>query len=117
MTRKSLLAAAAIFTLGSLPFATGVSAAHFGGGGHVGGGHFGGGHFGGGHFNAGRFGGGGRVVTGRVPGVHVRPAFPARAYAGGGHRRHFWHGRWWYYGVGPCWAWSDVYGEYVWACD
>jgi hypothetical protein len=35
----------------------------------------------------------------------------------GGHRRHFWHGRWWYYGVGPCWVWSDYYGEYVWACD
>src|SRR5258707_349576 len=29
----------------------------------------------------------------------------------------FWHGRWWYYGVGPCWVWSDYYGEYVWACD
>jgi hypothetical protein len=34
-----------------------------------------------------------------------------------GHHRHFWHGRWWDYGVGPCWAWSDEYAEYVWVCD
>jgi len=40
-----------------------------------------------------------------------------RAHFAFGHHRHFWHGRWWYYGVGPCWVWSDYYGEYVWACD
>jgi hypothetical protein len=46
-----------------------------------------------------------------VPGVH------ARGFVAGGHHRHFWHGRWWNYGVGPCWVWSDDYDEYVWACD
>jgi hypothetical protein len=55
----------------------------------------GGGHFGG-HFA--HFGGG--------PGGHFW-----------GHGRRFWHGHWWGYGVGPCWVWSDVYGQYVWACD
>jgi hypothetical protein len=59
---------------------------HFGGGRHFGGGP----HFGPGHFGPGpgRFGGG----------------------------RRFWHGRYWPYGVGPCWAWSPVYGQYVWQC-
>jgi hypothetical protein len=155
MTRKSVLALAAILALGSASLATDASAAHGGGGrgggggGHVGGGgaHFGGGgaHFGGGgaHFGGGggaHFGGGGahfgggnsgagRIVTGRGPGApvvagragrpgaRVAPEFGARAFVTGGHRRHFWHGRWWGYGVGPCWVWSDYYGEYVWACD
>jgi hypothetical protein len=52
-----------------------------------------------------------------TPGVHVAAGHPARAHFAFGHHRHFWHGRWWYYGVGPCWVWSDYYGEYVWACD
>ena len=60
----------------------------FHGGGHFGGGHFGGGHFGGGHF------------------------------VGGGHfggPRHFWHGRWYNYGVGSCWRLAPD-GSYVWIC-
>ena len=145
MTRKSVLALAAIITLGGMSLATDASAQHHGGGG--GGAHFSGGgaHSGGGgaHFNAGgaHFGGGrahfggGNVgvsrrfatergpgspaVAGRGPGrgMHAAPGFGARAFVPGGHRRHFWHGRWWYYGVGPCWVWSDYYSEYVWACD
>jgi hypothetical protein len=144
MTGKSVFAFAAILTLGSLSLGTAAFAAdrgggrggggHFGGGGHGGGSaahfggggaHFGGGgaHFGGGHIGAGRSvtGHGPRapVVAGRGPrpGARVAPGYGARAFAPGGHRRHFWHGRWWDYGVGPCWVWSDYYGEYVWACD
>ena len=99
MTRKSIFALAAVLALGSsLALATGASA-H--GGGHGGGGHFGGGHFGGGHVGGGHFGG----HFGGGHGHFVR-----------GHFRHFFHGRWWAYGVGPCWAWSDEYGEYVWVC-
>jgi hypothetical protein len=126
MTRKSALALAATVALGGLSLATDASAQHHGGG-HGGGGgaHFGGagGHFGGGgaHLGGGRIGAG-RLATGRGPGapaVAGRGPGPggARAFVPGGHRRHFWHGRWWYYGVGPCWVWSDYYGEYVWACD
>jgi hypothetical protein len=59
----------------------------------------------------------GRVVVGPRPGAHVVTGQRTRVHVTGGHRRHFWHGRWWYYGVGPCWRWSDVYGEYVWVCD
>jgi hypothetical protein len=124
MTRKSVFALAAIITLGGVSLATDAFAQHHGGGG--GGAHFGGGgaHFGGGNVGVGR-----RFATGRGPGapavagrgtgrgIHVAPGFGARASVSGGHRRHFWHGRWWYYGVGPCWVWSDYYGEYVWACD
>jgi hypothetical protein len=29
-----------------------------------------------------------------------------------GHNRHRWHGRWYAYGVGPCWI--DVDGEFFW---
>jgi len=32
------------------------------------------------------------------------------------HRRHYWHGRWWTYGVGPCWVYNDDYDEYRWTC-
>lgn len=121
MTRKSILALTAVLALGSTPLATSAYAAphgsgHFGGGGgHAGGGHFGGGggHFGG--FGGGHFGGG------RLGGAHFGGHFPAgvrgHAFAPGGHHRHFWHGRWWNYGIGPCWVWSDLYGEYVWQCD
>jgi hypothetical protein len=124
MTRKSVLALAAIITLGGMSLATDASAQHHGGGG--GGAHFGGGgaHFGGGNVGVGRRftterGPGAPAVAGRGPGrgMHLAPGFGARAFVPGGHRRHFWHGRWWYYGVGPCWVWSDYYGEYVWACD
>ena len=127
MTRMSVFALATILALGSLSFVADASAK---GGGHGGGG---GGHGGGGHGgSAGHVGGGGgghvsgghavaapsapgRVVIG--PGAHVVTGQRTRVHVTGGHRRHFWHGRWWYYGVGPCWRWSDVYGEYIWVCD
>jgi hypothetical protein len=60
---------------------------------------------------------GARVAVGHGPGVRIAPGYRTRAFVVGAHRRHFWHGRWWYYGVGPCWVWSNYYGEYVWACD
>jgi hypothetical protein len=101
--RKSVVALAAIIALGSLPVASDAFAAH--GGGH-GGGHFGGGHFGGHTVAHSR-------QVGRH-GPHVGGGHPARFVRG--HDRHFWHGRWWTYGVGPCWAWSDDYAEYVWVC-
>jgi hypothetical protein len=75
-----------------------------GGGGHGSGGHGGGGrggavHVGGGGMHM----GGGRVHVGGGPAVRV----------GGGGRR-FWHGRWYAYGVGPCWQLTP--GGYVWVC-
>jgi hypothetical protein len=53
----------------------------------------------------------------RPGGEQFRAAPRAHAFVGGGHHRHFWHGRWWAYGIGPCWVWSDFYSEYVWVCD
>ena len=38
-------------------------------------------------------------------------------YHGGiwyGTGRHWWNGRWYGYGVGPCWLWSPI--GYVWIC-
>jgi hypothetical protein len=121
MTRKSVFALAAILALGSLSFAADASAkggGHGGGGGgHGGGGHGGGGGHVGGHVNGGQAVAAPHVGVGPGPGVRVAPEHRASVFVTGGHRRHFWHGRWWYYGVGPCWRWSDVYGEYVWVCD
>ncbi len=140
MTRKSVFALAAILALGSLSLATDASAEHGGGGRGGGGGHFGGAS--GGHWQQWPFWrrrrwtlrwwrrthcqwtlrdwawAGPPIVAGRGPGpgIHVAPGYRAHAFVAGEHRRHFWHGRWWYYGVGPCWVWSDYYGEYVWAC-
>jgi hypothetical protein len=77
-----------------------------GGGGHGGEGHGGAGgsggavHVGGGGLHV----GGGRVHAGGGPGVRV--------VDGGGRR--FWHGRWYAYGVGPCWRLTP--GGYVWVC-
>jgi hypothetical protein len=102
--RTSVFALAAALALGSLSLTTDAFA-H--GGGH-GGGHFGGGHFGG-HGPAVHFGGG------HGPGGHFGGGHGGHVFAGG-HGRHFWHGRWWGYGVGPCWR-LDAYGEYVWVCD
>ena len=31
-----------------------------------------------------------------------------------GHRRHFWQGRWYNYGIGPCWLMTPI--GYVWTC-
>jgi hypothetical protein len=101
MMRKSVYALAVTLALGTLTLGSDAFAMH-GGGGHMGGGgHFGGGfhgrsvphgggHFGGGHMG-GHFGHGGHF--GGHPAHFVR-----------GHDHHFWHGRWWGYGVGPCWV-------------
>jgi len=38
-------------------------------------------------------------------------------YNGGvwyGHRRHFWQGRWYNYGIGPCWLATPI--GFVWTC-
>src|SRR3954462_5594671 len=38
-------------------------------------------------------------------------------YHGGvwyGHRRHYWQGRWYAYGIGPCWLATPI--GYVWTC-
>jgi hypothetical protein len=124
MTRKTVFALATVLALGSLSFATDAAFARggHGGGGHGGGGH-GGGHFGGGHFGGGHFGGhGGHFAAPRIGGHGPRFAGHGSGFGGPhghfvrGHGRHFWHGRWWDYGVGPCWVWSDVYAEYVWVC-
>jgi hypothetical protein len=32
------------------------------------------------------------------------------------HGRHFWHGQWYAYGVGSCWAYDPAYDEYYWVC-
>jgi hypothetical protein len=39
-------------------------------------------------------------------------------YHGGvwyGHKRRFWHGQWWAYGIGECWLSTPI--GYVWICD
>lgn len=51
--------------------------------------------------------------------VYVNRGGPivGRRYHGGvwyGPGRHFWHGRWYAYGVGPCWLPSPI--GYVWVC-
>ena len=68
--------------------------------GHGGGGHGGGGHGGGGHssYHGGDHWGGGHAT-------HL---------GGGRGRGHYWHGRWWGYGVGPCWRLSP--GGWIWIC-
>jgi hypothetical protein len=68
---------------------------------------FAGGHPGGG----GRPGGAGHAVVGGGAGFHRGGVVVG---GGGGGGRHFWHGRWYGYGVGPCWAVSPV--GYVWIC-
>lgn len=50
------------------------------------------------------------------PGPEVRfggPEFHGRFLGFG---RHFWHGSWYDYGVGPCWALGPD-GRYWWVCD
>lgn len=128
MMYKSVFALAAILALGSLSLAPAALAQHGGHGGHGGGSHGGGSHSGGSH-------GGGHFAAPHVAAPHVvaphvgrhAPGFAVHGprIVGGhhpahfvrGHHRHFWHGRWWTYGIGPCWVWSDDYAEYVWICD
>jgi hypothetical protein len=81
------------------------------GGGH-GGGHHGGGHHGGGH--AGAHVNRGAQVNRNVRVHENRPAnkryVVGRRYNGNiwfGHSGHRWQGRWYAYGVGPCWVYVD----------
>jgi hypothetical protein len=89
-----------------------------------------GGGGGGGGPGAGPGGGGGGPAAGAKRGyvnrnvtinrnVYVNRGGPivGRRYHGGvwyGTGRHFWHGRWYAYGAGPCWLASPV--GYVWVC-
>ncbi len=87
LTLAAAVAAALTFPMGATAFA------------HPHGGPHGGPHFGGGghpHFG----GGGGHGFRG----------------GGGGHGGRFWHGRYWGYGVGPCWRWNPFMGGWVWVC-
>jgi len=100
------------------------------GGGGMGGGGMGGGGMGGGGMGGGGMGGGGvsgggmggaAVSGGTARGASVRGGRAgwvgtndARWYGAG--QRHYWHGTWYEYGVGTCWAWSNTYNGYVWTC-
>jgi hypothetical protein len=55
----------------------------------------------------------GRGVHGAYVGRGVHGAYVRRGVYGGGGR--YWHGRYWGYGVGPCWRVAP-YGGWVWAC-
>jgi hypothetical protein len=35
-------------------------------------------------------------------------------WRGHGHGGHWWHGRYWGYGVGSCWRWTPA--GYIWIC-
>jgi hypothetical protein len=53
-----------------------------------------------------------RVVVHRNVNVRV-----GGRYGGGvwyGARRHYWNGRWYAYGIGPCWLATPI--GYVWTC-
>jgi hypothetical protein len=108
MMRKSVYALAVILALGMLPLGSDAFAR-----GHSGGGHFSGGHFGGRSVPHGVSHAvhNSHIGHGLHSGRHGHPTHFVR-----GHDHHFWHGRWWDYGVGPCWVWSDDYSEYVWVC-
>ena len=82
-----------------------------------GGGGFRGGFHRGGVARRGGFYRGGVARRGVYRGV-VAGAVVGRRYYGGvyyGHRRRYWHGRWWAYGVGSCWRITPD-GYYVWVC-
>ncbi len=58
----------------------------------------------------------GRVAYG-VRGPRGRAVAVGTRYRGGvwyGTGRRYWRGRWWAYGVGSCWRWTDI--GYVWIC-
>jgi hypothetical protein len=111
MLRKSTLiaAVAASLFIPTIAFAGHVGGAGGGGGGGRGGGmHVGGANTnGGGSRGAMQVGGGGRGDR-----VHVGDGGGRRFVGGGG--RHFWHGRWYSYGVGPCWSLGP--DGYIWVC-
>jgi hypothetical protein len=93
-------------------------------GGHAGFHHGGPGfHGGAAHRGVGAYGGSHRGYYGHGAGIDrgvVRGGGPYRVggrYHGGvwyGTGRHWWKGRWYNYGVGPCWLWSPI--GYVWIC-
>jgi len=73
---------------------------------------------GGGGGGGGRGGGGGGPRGGGPRGGGFRGGGPRGGFVRGGRGgggRHFWHGRWWGYGVGPCWR--LVGPVWVWICD
>jgi hypothetical protein len=72
-----------------------------------------GGH--GGHGVSGRAFAGGRA--GFVGRPFVGRPFVGRPFVGRGRfirGRFFWHGRWWWPGVGPCWQWTPW--GWMWVC-
>ena len=94
-----------------------------GGGGHGGGGRGGGGH----SFNARSFSGTRSFSSNRLASRSVTRSVRSRSFASSGnrhgnghhfsHRRHFYNGIWWNYGVGSCWTYDPYWGEYYWICD
>jgi hypothetical protein len=109
MLRKLALAVALIATL-VLPTTEALAWRGGGRGGFHGGGFHRGGFHGGGY--RGHYGGGRAIYRGR--GAYVgRGYYGGRAvYRGGGR---YWHGRYWGYGVGPCWR-ATPYGGWTWVC-
>jgi hypothetical protein len=54
------------------------------------------------------------IYVGRGHGAYVgRGYYGGRRVYGGGGR--YWHGRYWGYGVGPCWR-PTPYGGWAWVC-
>lgn len=104
LATAALLGVYCLATLGvsSLLITTTDTAAQARGGGGGGGGRGGGGG-----------GRGGGPRGGGPRGGGPRGGFVRGGRGGGG--RHFWHGRWWGYGVGPCWR--LVGPVWVWICD
>jgi hypothetical protein len=45
-----------------------------------------------------------------------RPGWGGGYGPGPGGQR-WWHGRWWSYGAGPCWRWSQWRQNWKWVCD
>ena len=115
MLKKIYLALSVTAALALGAVATADAKGHGGGhgGGHHGGGHHGGGHHGGGHHGAAHVNRSAHVNKN----ARLRENRPAnkhyvvgRRYNGNiwfGHTGHRWHGRWYAYGVGPCWIYID----------
>lgn len=135
MIRKSLIALGVAVAC-MLPL-TAISAEQHGGGrgggGHASAGHSSGGRSAGMARSSGRSvsrpsGGTSRSISANVHrgGTAMRRGGSTRTAVSGGrrgyggnhysHSRHRWHGRWWAYGVGSCWAYSYEYNEYYWTC-
>jgi hypothetical protein len=74
-------------------------------------------HGGRGYAVRGPHGGGRAVAVHGVRGPRGRAVAVGTRYRGGvwyGPVRRYWRGRWWAYGVGSCWRWTDI--GYVWIC-